>query len=228
MAQVPSAAFRDGGAGGASGPARGRSSPGEPSDLDLLARYRAGDVGAMDLLVDRHAGAVYAFVRRFLGEGANAEDLTQEVWLRVLRHADQFDGRSQLTTWLFTVTRNTCIDWLRRQQRRSARLEAPAAEPDGEACALDAVVAPGPPIVERVARRELSALVEGALGELSPSQREVFLLREQTDLSFHQIAALLEVPRETVKSRMRYALAHLRRLVRERLGREVTTVDCET
>lgn len=188
------------------------------TDLELLTRYRGGDVQAMDLLVDRHAGAVYAFVRRFLGDPTVAEDMTQEVWLRVLRRSGSFNGRARFTTWLFTVTRNTCIDHLRRKRRRSPAV--PASE-RGEPFQLDDLQDPGPPIVERVARQELSELVERAVAELPEAQREVFLLREQTELTFREIADALELPRDTVKSRMRYALGHIRRFVRRNLGKEV-------
>ena len=169
----------------------------------------------MDRLVDRHCGSVYAFVRRYLGPTAAVDDLTQEVWLRVIRRSDSFTGRSRFTTWLFSVTRNTCIDYLRRQKRRR-----PVASPSEPSFHMEDVVDPGPPIVDNLARRELTEFVGEAVAELPDLQREVFLLREQTDLTFGEIAELLGVPRDTVKSRMRYALAYIRRAVRERLSQE--------
>jgi RNA polymerase sigma-70 factor (ECF subfamily) len=187
----------------------------DPSDQELLERYRRGDARAMDLLVERHAGSVYAFARRMTGEdGPVLDDLVQEVWLKVLRHHEGFDGRARLTTWLFAITRNACMDLARR--RRRAPREATA--PEGEPSPLDGVADPGPPVLDAVSRRELSGLVEQAVAALPLEQREVFLLREQTDLSFQEISASLGVPRETVKSRMRYALGHVRRFLRERLG----------
>lgn len=191
-----------------------------PTDAELLSRYRQGDAVAMDQLVDRHGASVYAFVRRTLGPTPHVDDLTQEVWLRVIRRSDSFDGRARFTTWLFTVTRNTCIDHLRRVQRRRPKITPPVTEASFQ---LDDVADPGPPIVESLARRELTAFVEEAVGELPESQREIFLLREQTDLTFAELAELLGVPRDTVKSRMRYALAHIRRAVRLRLSQEPST-----
>lgn len=186
--------------------------PPEPDDRELLARYAQGDALAMDQLVDRYAGTVYAFVFHFLGERSLAEDLTQEVWLKVLRHAGGFEGRSRFSTWLFRVARNVCLDHLRKRSRRSASRE------EGDPFALDEVVdeaAPAP--AERAANRELAAEVRAAVAELSHDQREVFLLREQSDLTFREIADALELPRDTVKSRMRYALGHIRRFLRQRL-----------
>lgn len=190
-----------------------------PTDAELLSRYRRGEAVAMDQLVDRHGGSVYAFVRRTLGASSHVDDLAQEVWLRVIRRSDSFDGRARFTTWLFTVTRNTCIDHLRRQKRRRPRITPPLSEPSFR---LDDLPDPGPPIVESLARRELTAFVEEAVGELAESQREVFLLREQTDMTFAEVAELLGLPRDTVKSRMRYALAHIRRAVRMRLSKEAS------
>lgn len=183
------------------------------SDEELLERWRRGDPAAMDLLVERHAGAVYAFARRFLGDPALAEDLTQEVWVRVLRRADGFAGRARFTTWLFAVTRNACLDHHRRERR-------PASPVRDDPRPLDELAHPGPSVPDRVARAELSALVQRAVAALPPEQREVFLLREQTDLSFREIAAALELPRDTVKSRMRYALEHVRRFVRAATSRQ--------
>lgn len=187
------------------------------TDLELLERYRRGDARAMDRLVERHAGAVYAFARRMVGDGPAAEDLVQEVWLKVLRGAAAFDGRSRFTTWLFAVTRNACLDHARRRRREPA-VEEP--RPD-EGPGVDGVADPSPPVIDRVARRELSRLLEQAVAALPLEQREVFLLREQTDMSFQEISAALGVPRDTVKSRMRYALGHVRRFLRERLGVDV-------
>lgn len=185
----------------------------DPSDEALLARYARGEARAMDALVRRHGGAVYGFVRRFLGEhDPQVDDVTQEVWLRVLRAHGSFDGRSRFTTWLFTITRNTSTDALRRRLRRPAPSVAPEV--------AESVPDPGPGAEERAARRELTARVQRAVGELPEEQREVFLLREQTDLTFEEIARVLELPRETVKSRMRYALERLRRSLRHQAGEE--------
>ena len=189
------------------------------SDLELLERYRRGDARAMDRLVERHAGAVYAFARRMVGDGPLVEDLVQEVWLKVLRGTSGFDGRSRFTTWLFAVTRNACLDHARRRRRAPVVEEAADAPADG--AGVDGLADPSPPVIDRVARRELSGLLEQAVAALPLEQREVFLLREQTDMSFQEISAALGVPRDTVKSRMRYALGHVRRFLRERLGVDV-------
>lgn len=194
------------------------------TDEELLARWRRGDARAMDELVDRHGASVYAFVRRLAGGDAPVDDLVQDAWLRVLRGAAGFDGRSRFTTWLFAVVRSAVIDALRRRRRALDRgLEAAGhggGGGDDERPGPDPVD-PGPPVLDKVARRELSGLVEQAVADLTPAQREVFLLREGTDLSFTEISTALGLPRDTVKSRMRYALTHVRRFLRDRLGVDV-------
>ena len=165
----------------------------------------------MDRLVDRHAGRVYAFVLRFTGKPGQAEDLTQEVWLRVLRSARGFEGRSRFTTWLFTIARSVCLDHHRHDQRRSERLPA-APEPE-----LESLEGASPLPLQRLAEAELAGHVLAAVAELPDAQREVFLLREE-GLSFEEIAGVQETSRETVKSRMRYALTYVRRILRARLG----------
>lgn len=192
------------------------ATPGE-DDASLLRRYAAGDARAADRLVDRHGAAVYAFVRRTLGDGAHVDDLVQEAWLRVLRGAGSFDGRARFTTWLFAVTRNACLDHARRRARSPEAAPAPRDAGDGPDAGWGPVD-PAPGVLDSVARRELSGLVEQAVADLSSVQREVFLLRETTDLSFDEIATALGLSKDTVKSRMRYALGHVRRFLRERLG----------
>jgi RNA polymerase sigma-70 factor (ECF subfamily) len=192
---------------------------GADDDATLLARYRRGDARAMDRLVDRHGPSVYAFVRRMLGDSPVVDDLVQDVWVKVLRSPDSFDGRARLTTWLFAVARNACLDHLRRDQRRRGVPDPVSDSDDGAPGGAAArAVDPGPPVLDAVAKRELGQLVERAVAELPPAQREVFLLREGTDLSFTEIGESLGLPKDTVKSRMRYAVEHVRRFLRDRFG----------
>src|SRR5690348_11790851 len=88
------------------------------SDESLLRRFAEGDSQAMDRLVSRHGPTVYAFLGRILGRSSLADDLYQEVWIKVIRKADGFQGKSRFSTWLFQVVRNTCIDHLREIERK--------------------------------------------------------------------------------------------------------------
>ncbi|MEZ6188889.1 MAG: sigma-70 family RNA polymerase sigma factor [Planctomycetota bacterium] len=175
--------------------------PREDEDAALLRRFLGGEAVAMDALVERYHQPIYSFVLHYLGDPDAARDVTQEAWLKVLRGARGFRGRSKVRTWLFSIARNACLDHVRTRGRREARVETDDS--------LGDVPTDGPSIVDRLARAELSRRVERALRTLPPEQREVFLLREHGELTFNQIADALDVPRDTVKSRMRYALQRL-------------------
>lgn len=177
-----------------------------------MERYQQGEVRAFEVLVSRHQGPVYNFILRFLGDPAAAEDVLQEVFLRIVKGAAQFQRRAKFTTWLYTIARNLCIDSQRKARyRRADSLDAPMdGEPD--AAPLGAAVADGGLSPEQIAHdaRARAALVR-AIEALSPEQREVFTLREYAGMPFGEIAAVVGCPENTVKSRMRYALENLRK-----------------
>lgn len=196
-------------------------------DLALIERYvQNDDLEALDQLVKRHGRAVYSFIYRFLGADPHIDDVYQDVWMRVLKSVARFGGRSRFTTWLFQITRNICIDHLRRRKRQGPTLsldDASLGRSEDEGLFRDTITAKGPSVEEVVSRRELRRHLEDAIAQLPPDQREVFLLREKTDMTFEEISEMSGVPRNTIKSRMRYALENIRRYMkRRRSGSKVT------
>jgi RNA polymerase sigma-70 factor (ECF subfamily) len=187
-------------------------------DEALMERYQRGDARAFDLLVARHQGPVFNFILRFLRDPAAAEDILQEVFLRVVKGAPQFERRAKFTTWLYTIARNLCIDAQRKARyRRASSLDAPV-DDDPESAPLGASVAdPGPTPSDEAIDGQAREAILAALEALSPEQREVFVLREYAGLPFQEIAGIVGCPENTVKSRMRYALENLRRSL-ERAG----------
>lgn len=197
-----------------------RSAADAASDEDLLARYAAGDPAAFAELVRRHEAPVYQFVLRQVRSPSVAEDVVQDVFLRIVQGAGSFKGQSRFTTWCFTIARNLCIDHQRKASlRRHPSLDQ--AEPGGgdePATPLgDRIADPHPrAAVERGAiGGELKDHVSRAIDELPDDQREVFLLREIARVPFKEIAQITGVPENTVKSRMRYALERLQRALAE-------------
>lgn len=191
----------------------------DEGEAALLKRFSLGQADAMERLVQRHGSSVYAFVRRFLGDAPVVDDVYQEVWLRVIRYADRFEGRSRFTTWLFQITRNVCMDHrrstLRRKDSVSLDREGAASNEGTEAVPLrDQVQDRGPATDERAATNEEQAAIEHAIAQLPDEQREVLLLREKTELTFEEIAELSGLSPNTVKSRMRYALLNLRKALK--------------
>ena len=189
--------------------------PEQPADAELVARARRGDREAFDELVLRYQDRVYAMAQRMLGNRDDALDTAQEIFLSVYRGLDRFEGASRFSTWLYRVTVNRCRDELRRRatvkHTRPASLHA-AADRDDAAQPEPASTNPGPE--ERAIGREAAALLEQAIGELPEDAREVLLLRDVEDLAYDDIAAVLEVPVGTVRSRLNRARTLLRDRIR--------------
>ena len=187
----------------------------DQTDEQLMQAYREGNPRAFELLLARHERKVWSFLRRSVGDPVLAEDLLQEVFLRVIRaQADHVDwkGEARFTTWVYAIARNLCIDHARRAVHRETRsLDAPT-RPDDDATETlhDRVADSGRDAEGLASDGEVRARVDAAVAALPPDQREVFLLREVMDMPFAEIAVVVGAPEPTVKSRMRYALERLR------------------
>lgn len=158
-------------------------------DVDTVVESaQGGDADAFETLVRAHADAVYAHALRFFGDRQLAEDATQEVFLKVFRSLGGFDGRSSFTTWLYRLTRNVCIDMLRRNRRVPLPVDplevAPRATPDFSDGVLTA------------------ESVERAISTLPPEDRDALSAVTLFDLSYEDAASVLGVPVGTVKSRV--------------------------
>jgi len=178
-----------------------------------MARYQQGDVAAFAELVARHEKRLWNFVRRFVADSATAEDLLQEVFLRVVRNAAEWQPSAKFTTWLYTIARNLCTDNARRGVFRKAYSldQTPgAARDESGPHRIDKVASPDGNAEKAAMDREIATRVDQAVATLPVEQREVFLMREVMDMSFAEIATVTKTSEPTVKSRMRYALERLR------------------
>ncbi len=196
----------------------------EDSDEMLMLRYQRGDTEAFRTLLLRHRMGVTTFAYRYVSDAGVAEDVFQDAFLRLIRRAKHYRPKAKFTTLLYTIVRNLCIDHLRKMEhRRHQSLDAPLRRADGESESLEKMLSSGAPTGARSAfRKELQKLLTRAIEELPDEQREVFLLREYDDLKFREIAKIARTTTNTVKSRMRYALANLRKsLARARITEEV-------
>jgi RNA polymerase sigma-70 factor (ECF subfamily) len=191
---------------------------GDASDEVLMVRYQRGDREAFALLVKRYNKPVYNFVLRQLKAPALCEDLTQEVFMRLVQNAAEFKHEARFSTWLYAIARNLCIDQLRRlQHRRHPSLDQPlGADADGQTLGdLVSSQHPSSSAERSAAAAEVQASIVNAVEALPDDQREVFLLREIADLPFRDIAELTGASENTVKSRMRYALDRLKQALCE-------------
>lgn len=179
-------------------------------DAELMLRYQAGDARAFDALYGRHKGSLYRYLLRQVGSASTANDLFQEVWMRVIASRQRYTPRARFATFLFRIARNCAIDHHRR-----ARSTPVDAQEDG-ALAIDTAFAPDHerPDFAMESRQRLFRL-ERALHALPREQREAFLLHEESGLDVMQIAQITEVGVETAKSRLRYAIGKLRRSLEE-------------
>jgi len=183
----------------------------DEADEVLMVRYQKGDVRAFEILLTRHRRPVFNFILRFVGSRETAEDLLQEAFLRVVKGAENYQRQAKFTTWLYTIARNLCVDHSRRMKHRRAQsLDAPLSSNSDSGSLLDVVPGKDLPSDRRAGSSQLGARMKDAIQGLAEPQREVFLMREFLDMPFKQIADVVGVPENTVKSRMRYALEKLR------------------
>ena len=174
----------------------------DPTDEDLMLAYGGGDGAAFEALYARHRGPLFRFLAHQLRDHALAEELYQDVWQRVIVARARYRPEARFSTWLYQIAHNRIADHWRALQHRPA---APADAQERTEREAD----PQDP------ERQLSAFEERrrlqrALQELPEDQREVVLLRLEQELTLEQIGAITGVGRETVKSRLRYALDKLR------------------
>lgn len=175
-------------------------------DAALLRRYRRGDAAAFNALYQRHRLGLFRFLLGLCGDHALAEEVFQETWMSLVRSQSEQREAVLFKTWLYQIARNRLIDhW-----RKTGRHQAGHDEYD-ECQHAQADPQPGPEQQWGLSRD--SERLQAALADLPEDQREVFLLRAHGDLELNEIAELTRTPAETVKSRLRYALQKLRRLL---------------
>jgi RNA polymerase sigma-70 factor (ECF subfamily) len=189
----------------------------EATDEALMVRFQSGDRSAFALLVRRHQTSLYNFAFRLLRSSPVAEEVVQDAFVRVVVNAGEFKHAARFTTWLYAITRNLCIDQTRKRKLRNhPSLDEAKGDEGGDGPTLGERTADARANVERSAvsveiRERLVAAVDG----LPDEQREVFLLREVANVPFKEIAEIVGVPENTVKSRMRYALERLQAALSE-------------
>lgn len=182
-----------------------------PSDADLLSAFAKGDAGALDALVGRYRQALFAWLVGMTGNHADAEDLFQEIWFRVIRHAERFNDVS-FKAWLWKIARNLVID-SRRKRKPDVSLDA--VDDEDEHPLVDQLVDHDTGPADAVERDDMTKRVMRAVASLPEVQREVFLMRVQGNLSFGEIAAALGIPLNTALGRMHDAMTKLKKLLAE-------------
>jgi RNA polymerase sigma-70 factor, ECF subfamily len=189
--------------------------PPEPDDFELMERFRRGDRAALDALVGRHHASLVRYFYVQSRSRETAEDLAQEVWIRVIRHRDDYRPRARFTTYLFSIARNLWIDRYRSLKAApptvSADLEVGGEEDGARLSSLLPSREPEPS--ERASVHEEAALIRAAVERLPAGLRDVFELGEVQGLRYQDVGEILDIPVGTVKSRMHAAVQKVREML---------------
>jgi RNA polymerase sigma-70 factor, ECF subfamily len=216
---------RSGAVSGVSGTDRVRGTErGLEADWQLVVqRCLDGDSGAWTELVKAHHRRIYALCYRFTGSAHDAEDLTQDVFLKVYGNLTAFDlARGSLQTWITTLTRNLLVDHFRRTKQQRATDSMDAGWDDSDDLTIAARLSTsGPTQHDRAAQKEIAKMVQEALTRISPELREAVILRDLQDLDYKEIAQVLRIPEGTVKSRISRGRAELARILDRNKGQVV-------
>ncbi len=182
------------------------------SDEELMALYQRGDQSAFQQLLTRHKRGVYGYILRYTGNEQESEEVFQDVFIKMHRAAPNWVPTAKFSTWLYTIVRNLCIDVYRKKKiRRTLSLDATE---EGEDRSLyDVIPSEDPHPDSQSSDAEIGKVLEAALAKINPDQKEVFLLRGKNGLKFEEIAEVLGVSVNTVKSRMRYACETLKNIL---------------
>jgi RNA polymerase sigma-70 factor (ECF subfamily) len=190
----------------------------------LVRRCIAGDADAWEDIVRQHSRRIYNICYRFTGSADNADDLAQEVFIKMYRTLNSFDpDKGSFTTWITTMTRNLLVDHFRKtkQDRATDSLDAGLGEEEDSATLSDRIPDLAPSADDRIQRRETQEMVQKAIQKLSPELREAVILRDIQDMDYKEIALALKVPEGTVKSRINRGRMELAKVL-QRTYRQVT------
>jgi RNA polymerase sigma-70 factor (ECF subfamily) len=192
-----------------------------PEEDALVTALSKGVEEAFEILIQRYQQPVYNLVCRLLNDPSDAADIVQEVFLKVFRNIGSFRGNSSLKTWIYRIAVNEAYNhrrWFSRHQRQEVAL----GREDGLLSYADSVADPAPTPFDQAADHETRALVEKALEKLNPKFRAAVVLRDIEDLSYEEIAAVLEISLGTVKSRILRGREGLRKILEGRLELEAS------
>lgn len=182
----------------------------------LVRRCLGGDATAWEEIVRLHSRRIYNLCYRFTSSPDDAQDLTQDVFIKVYRTLGTYDvDKGAFTTWLTTLTRNLLVDHFRRrrQDRLTDSIDAGLREEEDSLSLSDRLEDQAPNPDDRLASKETQKMVQQALAHLSPDLREAVILRDLQDLDYKEIAQVLRVPEGTVKSRINRGRMELARLL---------------
>ena len=198
-----------------------------PPDSELVSAYvNDGDQQAFARLLSRHQDRVFGYLVGMVRDRSVADDLFQETFFRAIRamrsEKGSYEAQGKWVAWIMRIARNAALDHLRRQKRRRSRV----AFEDDEALTMDKIALDGEPdAAEILQENERNEFLYACIDRLPDEQREVVLLRHETDLTFREIAELTDCSINTALGRMRYALLNLRKMMEESDVQELKRIE---
>jgi len=175
------------------------------SETALICKAKAGDGRAMEGLIRAHQDALYAFMLRMSGRPDVAEDIVQEAFVRVLKNLDRFDSRFRFSTWLFTIAKRLYVNSIQKHR--------PSYDTDAVGNWQGAQHGPSHDLAHRETLNNARQLIDVALGQLGPQQREIILLFHQQNWPITEIALYLNMPEGTIKSHLHRARNRMKGLI---------------
>ena len=184
----------------------------ELSNEILFNRYQGGQAEAFDILIERHQRLVYSLILRYISNRAEADEVFQDVFLKICKKKDQFREAVSFKSWMMTIARNTCIDRLRKNKKHQ-KDQSFDEDPEHNHGLSETLAADQTSPLDHVTHQMEDQNLKGLLDELPEEQRTTFYSKIVMDMTFEEIAAAMGVSVNTAKSRHRYALKALRKLV---------------
>jgi RNA polymerase sigma-70 factor, ECF subfamily len=178
------------------------------TDEQLVADYIKGDEKSLELLIQRYLTRVYQFALKYLQDKDEAEDMAQEVFVKVWKNIHKFKTDFRFKTWIYTITKNACLDWLKKKNRPLTFSELN--DENNNWVFADTLADQKPSALETIQANEGVQALSFAVEELPPLYRSTVNLRYQEDLKFREIAELLHESIDTIKTRNRRAIKSLR------------------
>ena len=182
------------------------------SDAQLITDHLVGDEKSLEVILSRYLKPIYSFAYRYVGDGQDAEDITQEVFVKVWRNLKKFDQNKSFKTWIFSIAKNTAIDFFKKKKAIPfSKFE----NDEGENMLTETLADPSPLPQELLEKAGMAQMLNSAMKKLSPKYRMVLFLRYNDHFNFREIAESLEEPLHTITSRHRRALIQLKKIITE-------------